>query len=89
VDVVKVPGELLHEVDGEDGKDSEENNAHRVVKIVDAVYMLLHQDSCTLKLFMLFLVHLMVHVPLCLEFLQLNVVDPLEKEVSHQVRHWH
>jgi len=67
--MVVISWELLHEVDSEYPKNSEKNDAHGIVEIVDAVDVLLHQNHTSLILLMLLLVCLVKHLTLYFEFL--------------------
>lgn len=69
VEVVVIPGELLHEMDGEGAEDGEEDDAQGVEEIVNAVDVLLHQDARALQLIMFLFVCLHVNLTLLLEFL--------------------
>ena len=48
MEVVVIPRESLHEMDGDYAEDDEEDDAHRVVEIVDAIDVFLHQNARSL-----------------------------------------
>lgn len=85
VQVIVISGKLLHEMDSDNSEHRKEDDDGRVVEVVDAVYVFLHQNGRSLQLLVLIFVGLVMHFLQGAELLQLNLINAPKKQVTHEV----